>query len=80
VQLREGLAATAPGRALQGPRWGDSRAFDQLVDALMRLQALALAAGSALQAVEINPLGASREGVTAMDALVVIAQETGESA
>jgi acyl-CoA synthetase (NDP forming) len=72
AQIGAGLAGTAPGRVLNGPRWGRSGTFEQLVGVLMRLQALALAAGPTLLAVEINPLAASAEGLVALDALMIV--------
>jgi acyl-CoA synthetase (NDP forming) len=73
ARLREDLANQTSGRILQGPRWGAAGTLDDLVDVLLRIQAFAMAAGPALMALEVNPLGAGAGGLIALDALAVVA-------
>lgn len=79
-EIRDGLAQTAAGRVMLGARWGRAESFDRVVEVLLRLQALALAAGPALRAAEINPLGVSRSGMAALDALIIVSDDTGGTA
>ncbi|MBP7566823.1 MAG: acetate--CoA ligase family protein [Burkholderiaceae bacterium] len=70
-RVRATLAGTTVGRVLCGARWRNPASFDDLVDALMNLQAHALRSGPQLLAIEINPLSVSEHRPVALDALVV---------
>jgi acyl-CoA synthetase (NDP forming) len=65
------LAASALGRVLSSPRWPWQDSLEALVEALLRLQDLALAAGDRLQAIDINPVIFTPSGPVAVDGLVV---------
>lgn len=72
-EIRRKLAAASVGKVLNNPRAPRAQAFEGLVGALLGLQSLALAAGEALAAADINPLVVRRDGVVAVDGLVVAA-------
>jgi acyl-CoA synthetase (NDP forming) len=69
--IEQKLAESALGRVLQSSRWRHPAAFGELVDALLRLQNFALAAGDALEAVDINPIMLGAGGTIGVDALIV---------
>jgi hypothetical protein len=65
------LAATALGRIFGSARWTDRASCNAFVEALLRLQSLALWAGDRLEAVDINPIIVGNGRCVAVDALVV---------
>jgi len=71
MELYRGLKASALGRILTSPRWRIPGTMEAVVLALAGLQDFAAAAGAWLEAVDINPLIATADGLIAVDALVV---------
>jgi acyl-CoA synthetase (NDP forming) len=65
------LGCSALGRLLSGTRWRHPEAGAAFVDNLMGLQRFALAAGDAIEAVDINPIVLGTDGAVGVDALVV---------
>lgn len=63
------------GRVVTTARWPGPTTLDDLVEVLERLQALAMALGPALQAMEINPLLIGGATPVALDALIVLTPE-----
>lgn len=78
--IRRKLLTASLGRVLTSPRWRHPGSLDALIDTLMRLQAFALAAGDRVAGVDLNPLVIGRNGVVAVDGLVVPACEQGTAA
>ncbi|NDG48955.1 MAG: acetyl-CoA synthetase, partial [Rhodospirillales bacterium] len=64
------LAETVSGRILKAGKRG-ARGFDAAVDLICRVAALALAAGNALQQIELNPVTVGAHGAVAVDAALV---------
>lgn len=77
-ELRHGLAACALGRVLASPRWRIPGTLEAVVEALESLQDVVAAAAPWLDAIDINPLIATSDGLVAVDALVV-ARGAGEA-
>jgi len=71
AEIERKLRSSALGRVITGPRWRHLAAFPALVDALEAVQRLALAAGPAVAAIDVNPVLLGAEGAIAVDALVV---------
>jgi acyl-CoA synthetase (NDP forming) len=69
--IEAGLAEGALGRILASSRWKHQHARGALVDALLAMQAFAMAAGDRLEAAEINPLLLGPDGAVAVDGLVI---------
>ncbi|MET0378947.1 MAG: acetate--CoA ligase family protein [Spongiibacteraceae bacterium] len=78
--LERGLDQCALGRLLNSERWSGAKARAELIESLLRLQEFALAAGPALEAVDVNPMILSDNGAIAADALVVFSDNAGGSA
>ena len=70
--IEQKLRASTVGRILASPRWQGPDVLPDLIDNLLALQNLALAAGDRLQAVDVNPLLVSDRGLIAVDALIVL--------
>lgn len=70
-----GLKNSALGRLLHGPRWRYPEQIEQLLRILLDLQDFGLAAGDALEAVDINPLLMGPSGVVAVDASIIPARK-----
>ncbi len=69
--IEAAVAKGSLGRVLASPRWKHEGSLAAIVDALMALQAAALACGERLQAIDINPVILGESGAVAVDALVV---------
>jgi hypothetical protein len=65
------LAKGSLGRVLSSPRWKHPAAQEAFVDLLLALQAVALALGDKLQAIDVNPVILGAHGAVAVDALVI---------
>jgi acyl-CoA synthetase (NDP forming) len=72
-QIGTVLAQSRLGILLASERWRYRETEDQLLDALTNLACLAEAAGPRIAAIDVNPLSISSAGVTAVDALVILA-------
>ncbi|ALV39976.1 hypothetical protein AU252_01340 [Pseudarthrobacter sulfonivorans] len=72
-QIGAVLSQSRLGILLASERWRHRETAEQLLDALTNLADLAEAAGDRIAAIDVNPLSISSAGVTAVDALVILA-------
>ncbi len=77
--IEEKLGTSTLGRILTSSRWTHPKAFDALVDALLGVQALALAGGERVIGIDVNPLLLGAHGAVAVDGLVVLSDAEGEA-
>lgn len=75
AEMRAFVRDSTVGRVVTAARWPRASTLEDLVDVLERLQVLATALGSALQAMEINPLLVGDAAPVALDALMVLTPE-----
>ena len=71
AEIEAKLKAGALGRVVTGHRWRHAGTLPALVDALLAVQRLALAAGPAIAAIDVNPVLLGANGAVAVDGLVV---------
>ena len=71
AEIETKLKAGALGRVVTGHRWRHAGTLPALVDALLAVQRLALAAGPAIAAIDVNPVLLGANGAVAVDGLVV---------
>jgi len=68
--LARALDDSIVGRVLAGPRWRHDRARAEFLDALVAVEAFALA-DAAIEAVDLNPVMLGAHGAVAVDALIM---------
>jgi acetyltransferase len=72
--IRDRLVRTRLGQVLTSARWEAPRALDDVISTLLRLQALVVAGGARISAIDVNPLLLGPSGALALDARVVLGE------